>query len=264
MHPLDPQVSALMRAVGEEIILPRWRRLAAHEVDEKTPGDPVTIADRESEARLSAALAALLPGSSVIGEEAASADPALLDRVGDGQVWIIDPLDGTKNFAEGEGPFAIMVGLLRDGVSEAGWILSPQSGRMCHALRGGGAFVNGRPIRARRSEGLLPQAAIAHYFMPADRQADVLARARGKLEIIAIPRCAGEQYPRLALGQNDIALFERSYAWDHVPGALLLQEAGGKVARVDGTPYRADQLNGGMVGAASPQLWDEAVRILFG
>lgn len=262
-HPLDGAVTALMRAVGDEIILPRWQRLAAHEVDEKTPGDPVTIADRESEARLSEELVRLLPGSSVIGEEAVSASPALIEGIGDGVVWIIDPLDGTKNFSEGSGPFAIMVGLLKDGVSEAGWILDPRTGRLCHAVRGGGAYVDGRRIHAMRSPHRLPQAAIAHYFMPEDRQADVLRRSEGRLDIVAIPRCAGEQYPRLALGANDIALFERSYAWDHVPGALLLEEAGGKVARLDGTGYRADQPSGGMIGAASPALWKEAVRILF-
>lgn len=264
MERLHAPVTALMRAVGNEIILPRWRNLATHEVNDKTPGDPVTIADHESEARLTDALARLLPGSRVIGEEAATACPALLDGIASGLVWIIDPLDGTKNFAEGQGPFAIMVGLIADGVAQAGWILDPRTGRMCHALRGGGAFVDDMPIHASRSAHRLPQAAIAHYFMPAERQADVLQRAAGKFDIVAIPRCAGEQYPRLALGANDIALFERTHPWDHVPGALLLEEAGGKVARVDGTPYRAGQPHGGMIGAASPALWEEAARILFG
>ena len=264
MHALDIEVGRLMRSVGTDIILPRWRNLAGHEVREKVPGDPVTIADHESEAYLTEALAKLLPGSSVIGEEAVAADPTLLDAIADGTVWIIDPLDGTKNFSEGEGPFAIMVGLLVDGIAEAGWILDPRTDRMCSATRGGGAFINGERITARPSGQPLPLGAIAPYFMPTDRQADVRRRAVGKIEIVAIPRCAGEQYPRLVLGENDIALFERSLPWDHVPGALLLEEAGGKLARQDGSPYRVDTPGTGLIGAASPALWDEAARILFG
>jgi fructose-1,6-bisphosphatase/inositol monophosphatase family enzyme len=263
MHALDRQVSALMFSVAAEIILPRFRSLAAHEIHEKTPGDLVTIADQESEDRLSEELARLLPESRVIGEEAVAADPSLLDGIGSGVVWIIDPLDGTLNFAEGKSPFAIMIGLLADGVAQAGWILDPITKRMCHGTRGAGAFVDGERIFTRPTGGALPIGAIAPYFLPADRKAALEARAQGKIDIVAIPRCAGEQYPRLALGQNDIALYERSHPWDHVPGALFLEEAGGKLARPDGSSYKVDIPGTGLIGAATPKLWDEAVHILY-
>ena len=67
-----------------------------------------------------------------------------------------------------------------------------------------------------------------------------------------------EQYPRLGLGQNDVSIFERTLSWDHAAGALWLEEAGGKVARPDGTPYRVDEWDRkGLLGAASPRLWDD-------
>ena len=116
---------------------------------------------------------------------------------------------------------------------------------------------------AQRSGAALPKAAIATYFMPADRQEDVRRRAAGKLEIVSIPRCAGEQYPRLILGQNDIALYERTHIWDHAPGALMLEEAGGKIARNDGSPYRLDVPGTGAIAASSPDLWDLAHEVLF-
>lgn len=264
MHALYEPVSAMMRDVAATIMMPRFRRLAAADVSEKTPGDHVTIVDRESEARLSEALARLLPEARVIGEEAVSDDAAIVDRIGDGAAWIIDPLDGTNNFTEGKAPFAIMIGLAIDGTREAGWIYDPIQDRLCHAVRGGGCWVDGARIFARPSPGALPKAAIATYFMPADRQADVRARAIEKLEIVDIPRCAGEQYPRLFLGANDIALFERTHPWDHAAGALMLEEAGGKVARNDGAPFRLDVPGHGAIAAASPRLWDEAAAILFG
>ncbi|KKC27563.1 inositol monophosphatase family protein [Sphingomonas sp. SRS2] len=263
MHPLYRPVLDLMQIVARDIMMPRYRKLATHEFAEKTPGDFVTIVDQESEALLSAELAKLLPGARIIGEEAAAADPSIVDRVGEGPAWIIDPLDGTNNFTEGKSPFCIMIGLSLDGEREAGWILDPVTGRVFHAMRDGGCFADGEKLCVRRPSGGLPKAAIATYFMSEERQADVRRRAAGKIEIVDIPRCAGEQYPRLILGQNDIALFERTQVWDHAPGALMLEEAGGKIARHDGAPYRLAVPGIGAIAANSPEMWDLAKAVLF-
>jgi len=261
---LTRRVATMMEEVAAEIMLPRFRRLAAHEVSEKSPGDLVTIVDQESEERLSAGLAALLPEARIVGEEAAAADPSILEGLHEGTVWVIDPLDGTMNFAEGKHPFAIMVALLADGETQGGWILDPVSGRLCHASRGQGAFVDGDRVTSRATGAPLPIGAIATYFLTPERQADIETRAAGKIEIVSIPRCAGEQYPRLALGQNDLTLFERTLPWDHLPGALFLEEAGGRLARPDGSPYRVADPGKGLIGAATPSLWDAAAEILFG
>lgn len=264
MHQLDPHVTPLMREVATRIMMPRFRMLAAHEIMEKTPGDPVTIVDHESEAFLTERLASLIPGARVVGEEAAAADPAILDALDKGTAWIIDPLDGTKNFSEGKPPFAIMIGLVVDGVREAGWILDPVSGRICHAGRGLGTFIDGERVRARASGGDLPLTAIAVYFMTEQRRKDILARSEGRLKVVDIPRCAGEQYPRLILGINDVALFERTHAWDHAAGALMLEEAGGMIARPDGAPYLIGVPGHGAIAAASPELWETAASVLVG
>ena len=263
MHALYQPVLDLMLLVARDIMMPRYRRLAADEFAEKTPGDFVTIVDRESEALLSDRLARLLPEARIIGEEASAADPALVEQVGSGVAWIIDPLDGTNNFTEGKTPFAIMIGLSIDGAREAGWILDPVTNRICHAVRGGGCFIDGERVAARGSGAALPKAAIATYFMSPERQADVRRRAQGKLEIVDIPRCAGEQYPRLILGANDIALFERTHIWDHAAGALMLEEAGGRIARNDGSPYRLDVPGTGAIAASSPAHWELARTVLF-
>jgi fructose-1,6-bisphosphatase/inositol monophosphatase family enzyme len=264
MHGLHRPVSALMRRVATDIMMPRFRNLTADQVSDKTPGDPVTIVDRESEALLTEELARLLPGTGVVGEEAASLDPAVLDGIARGAVWIIDPLDGTKNFAEGKHPFAIMIALVIDGEREAGWILDPVTDRMCHAGRGLGAFVDDVRLHTRPTDGALPVAALALHFLEEPRRLDLIARSEGKLDLVAIPRCAGEQYPRLVLGQNDIALFERTWPWDHAPGGLFLEEAGGRIARPDGSPYRIGVPGTGAIAAASPALWDRAAEVMFG
>src|SRR5262249_31532208 len=111
---VDPAaVIALMREVAATHILPRFRKLAAHEIHEKAPGNLVTIADLEAERALTPALTALIPGSLVVGEEAVAHDPAILDRLaGDDPVWVVDPVDGTQNFTKAVPCFAVIVALV--------------------------------------------------------------------------------------------------------------------------------------------------------
>ena len=259
----DPVVT-LMRAVGRDIVMPRYRNLTADQISEKAADDFVTIADRESEARLAEGLAAILPEAGIIGEEACAADPSILDRAGEGLNWIIDPIDGTGNFAAGRPPFGIMVALADAGVTLAGWILDPLSGRMCHAMLGGGSHIDGERVSARESGDPLPVAALAVYFMTPQERADIERRSAGRFALVDIPRCAAEQYPRLVLGQNDVSVFARTLPWDHAAGCLFLNEAGGRCERLDGSPYRVGDLRRGLLGASSPRLWDEAAGILFG
>jgi fructose-1,6-bisphosphatase/inositol monophosphatase family enzyme len=263
-HVLHGPVEALMRAVAAEIMMPRFRDLAAGEIAEKSPGDYVTVVDTLSEARITEALTALLPGSIVVGEEAVAADPASVTGVTAPLAWIVDPLDGTGNFAAGRTPFAIMIALAADGVIEAGWILDPVTDRLCSATRGKGAFVNGERVTARPTGRKLPIGGLATRYLPEDIRADVDARIVGRIESVPVAHCAGEQYPRLVLGENDIALFWRSMPWDHAPGALFLEEAGGRIARPNGDPYRVGDDRVGLLAAASSALWDEAAEILFG
>lgn len=253
---LDRDVAALLRRVAETAILPRYQRLAADEVSEKAADDAVTIADTESEAMLSEALARLLPEATIVGEEAVHADPALMDRLGDGLCWIIDPLDGTNNFAKGKPPFGILLALAEAGECVAGWIYDPLQNRLCTARRGGGAWINGERLTARTSGQEPPVAATSLMFLDQDRREEMRRHIAPHYTLVDIPRCAAEQYPRLALGTNDLSVFERTYAWDHAAGVLFLNEAGGKAARLDGSVYRVDDRRTGLIGAASPALWD--------
>ncbi len=262
MSALDSEVHALMRAASERAILPRWRQLAAHEVERKASGgllpDVVTIADREAEAILTQGLARLLPEAAIVGEEACHADAALLDRLGETLCWIVDPLDGTNNFAAGKAPFGILIALAERGETVAGWIYDCLSGRLCHAHRGGGAFVDGERTEARETGACPPIAANSLIYMQPARREAVRAAIEPHYTLVDIPRCAAEQYPRLVLGQNDVALFERTLPWDHAAGALFVNEAGGKAARPDGSEYRVVlHAQPGLLAAASERLWDE-------
>ena len=263
-HPLSEQVAALMREAAEKAILPRYQALASHEITEKSADDFVTIADHESEAILSAGLARLLPEAAVVGEEAAFADAAVLDRLGDSLCWIVDPVDGTWNFSHGQPPFGILVALAEAGETLAGWLYDPLARRLCHAHKGHGAWIDGERVQARGTGGQPPVAAIGLSYMEPEKRAAVEREVVPHYRTVAIPRCAAEQYPRLVLGQNDISIFERTLPWDHAAGVLFLNEAGGKAARIDGSPYRVDDQRRGLIGAATPRLWDDLAGRMAG
>lgn len=257
--PLHDEVTALMRTVAARVVIPRFRTLAAHEIAEKTPGEIVTCVDREAEGRLRDGLDRLGLRARIVGEEQAADDPAVLDDIGTGLVWLIDPLDGTANFAAGREPFGMMIALVGDGEPIAGWMLDPVSGRLCHAERGFGASIDGRPVCTRNSGRDRPVAALATQFMTPAHRVRVHAEATRRLTLEPIPRCAAESYPRLVLGRNDIALFQRILPWDHAAGVLFLTEAGGHATHWDGHSYRVDSQSTGLVVAANELLWEAAI-----
>ena len=260
---LTAGVLAVLQDAASRAVLPRYQSLAAHEIDAKAADDVVTVADKEAELILAEGLARLLPEAAIVGEEAAHADPALLDRLGDALCWIIDPIDGTNNYAAGKPPFGLMVALSQGGETVAGWILDPLSGRLCHAHRGAGAFVGEERITARATGQTPPIAAISLVFMDQAKREAMKAHIAPHYALVDIPRCAAEQYPRLVLGVNDVSIFERTLAWDHAAGVLFVNEAGGKAARPDGRPYRVDEAHlPGLIGAASEVLWEDlALRL---
>lgn len=262
LHPLHAPVADLLRRVGQDVLLRHFRQLADHHITEKSPGELVTIADHESEALLEAGLAPLLPDASIVGEEAAAADPGVLDRLQHDQAWIIDPIDGTHNFAHGTAPFGMLIALAQGGETEAGWIYDPLRDRLCHAWRGHGAYVGDEPVGARPTGETPPVGAISTLFVTEPRASLLRARAEARYRLVDIPRCAAEQYPRLVLGENDVTLYERTLPWDHAAGALFLEEAGGRARRTDGSPYRPGDARTGMIAAASPALWDAAAAQL--
>lgn len=264
---LDSDIGALLRRVAETAIMPRFQRLRDGDVKEKTPGEFVTVADHEAEAMLTESLSILLPGSRVVGEEACAADPSHLEGLDKGLVWVVDPLDGTAHFAAGREPFGTMVALAADGETLGGWIYNPARKLMYTGSLGQGAFEVDAAGTVRRLKTADPPdkpiAGLATQFMTPELREATQARARAAFDIHPIPRCAAEHYPRLCRSENHVALFQRTLPWDHAAGALILAEAGGHVARWDGTPFRFYDNGLGILAAVGRDAWDKAAKVLF-
>ncbi|MGP3982240.1 inositol monophosphatase family protein [Streptomyces sp. KR80] len=231
---------AVRKAAAAEI-MPRYRQLAAHEIIEKNgPHDLVTVADRLAEEHLTASLTTLLPGSVVVGEEAVHADPAVLGALhGDAPVWIIDPVDGTRQFVHGDPGFATLVALAEQGEVLASWTYAPALDQMAVAVRGRGAYLNGERLHSGSAD---PDAVLEIATSHPDFTSLEEDQAFARLVVSGVaPRpcgSAGLEYLHVAQGVLGAVAFGWENPWDHAAGLLLVAEAGGASATVAGEPFR--------------------------
>ena len=225
MLPNAKQVIKIIQSVSETLILPRYCQLRDSEIKEKSPGDFVTIVDIEVEKFLKKQLIKLVPGSIAIGEEEVEYSPIVLDRLkGDRPVWVLDPLDGTGNFAIGQKPFAVIVAYCHGGETLMGWVHDPLTGETIWAIKGQGCWAGNRrleltnPPNFRDMKGSLDK-----------RYAERIKAIEGSPQNLRRVGCVGKDYIDLALGNLNFARY--SYylkPWDHAAGVLLYTEAGGK------------------------------------
>jgi 3'(2'), 5'-bisphosphate nucleotidase len=203
----------------------------------KRDASPVTDADERAEAVIVPALEALLPGVPVVAEEAVSR--GYVPRL-EGSFWLVDPLDGTREFIGRNGEFTVNVALIEAGVPVLGVVLAPALGRLFAGATGLGAFVEdaegrhaiacrpvpaeGMTVVASRSHG--DAAALAAFL--AGRKVASLAHAGSSLKLCLVAAGEADLYPRLG----------RTMEWDIAAGHAVLRAAGGQVCSLDGTALR--------------------------
>ena len=228
-------ITNIARRAGEVILQVYATDFAVRGKDDASP---VTQADEQAEALILESLAALAPGIPVVAEESAAAG-----RVPDlaslgGRFWLVDPLDGTKEFISRNGEFTVNIALVEDGVPTLGVVFAPAIGRLFAGAAGLGARVEDsegrRPItcRAVPGEGLTVVASRSHgdaaaldAFL-AGRKVASLASAGSSLKLCLVAAGEADLYPRLG----------RTMEWDIAAGHAVVLAAGGQVCRLDGTP----------------------------
>ncbi|MEV5981112.1 inositol monophosphatase family protein [Streptomyces sp. NPDC052114] len=239
-HGVREVEEALRKAAAAEVT-PRFRQLAEGDVVEKTgPHDMVTVADRRAEEQLTTDLAALLPGSVVVGEEAVHADPARYEEIsGDAPVWIVDPVDGTRQFVHGDPGFCMLVALAVDGEVQASWTYAPVLDQFAVAVRGKGAWLNGeRLVSGAPEDGAEIEVATSHPDFTTEEQKRALLGLRAPGVRPRPCGSAGLEYLAIARGELDAVAFSWELAWDHAAGMLLVEEAGGTDLTLTGERFR--------------------------
>lgn len=247
------QVARIIREAAEAEILPRFKNLQALQIREKKPNQLVTEADIEAEKVLSRRLREVLDGS-VVGEEGVESDPALMTALErPGVVWVIDPVDGTANFAHGNPRFAVVVALVIDGVTQAGWIHDPIPNRTIIAELGRGAWRGDTRLKVSAE---VPLAQMAGSVKKRGRVADHVLH-------VARRGSAAHDYLDLVTGKLHFAHFKKLMPWDHAAGVLIHAEAGGFGAMMDGSAYTPVlHAEGQVLLAPGEQSWRELAPLI--
>lgn len=254
-------VAALIREVAAAEILPRFQSLNDKEINRKAFGELVTDADEQAEKALSRGLRGLMSGSLVVGEEGTAKDPSLLARLGGRDpVWIIDPVDGTYNFARGCEPFVIIVALDLDGETVMGWIYEPRTDRMAVAERGSGARLDGHIMSVASGKRLEEMTGFVSTKFFAVEFRDRAQRLSNQIAARNHKHCIGAEYIELAKGQVDMVATGRLYPWDHAAGVLIHAEAGGHSGMLDGRSYASTIHDGVLILAPDMKCWTEIAQ----
>lgn len=244
------QVLQLLQETADEVIRPRWRDLAADEVAEKNPGDYVTVADHESEERITAALQKAYPGALIVGEEAAAVDLSIVERVPlVDHAFVVDPVDGTRNFIQGSKNYAVMVGEVRRGEIVRGWIWQPELARAWVAELGAGTTCNGERVRRPAPDLNDVRGSTTHRRL-------LRRRPPGVGELGYTLYACGIDYPNICLGLGDFLIYRNMKPWDHVPGSLMLREMGGVSRTADGVDYQAAPSDSPLIVAVNEEVWE--------
>ncbi len=253
---LVEELDLLLRAAARTEIMPRFRKLDPAGIRTKTgPLDLVTDADEAAEAMIAQGLSRHFPGCLVIGEEAAAHDPDLLDRLAGAELaFVVDPIDGTSNYAAGLPLFGTMAAAIVRGEVVASVIHDPVIDSSSLALRGEGAWEQAadgtrRDLRVGPSVPVDRMTGSASWrYLPQEMRRVVLPNLAHVAQAYDF-RCAAHEYRMLAAGHCHFLLFNKLLPWDHLPGWLLHREAGGYAARFDGSAYRPGLTGGGLICA---------------
>ncbi len=234
----DESASGKLLAVAAEAVLragaiQKERYGQEVRIDYKGEINLVTEVDHACEAVVLEILRSRFPDHDVVTEETA------LARRGSRYVWYVDPLDGTTNFAHGYPCFCSSVGVAKDGVVVAGAVYEPLKCELFTAERGAGAFLNGRRLKVSGASELLKSLLLTGF--PYDLREDLPGKLRlfnrlmGEARAIRRDGSAAVDLSYVAAGRVDGFWEEKLHSWDMAAGMLMVEEAGGRVSRFDGT-----------------------------
>lgn len=265
------RLDAILREAARREVMPRFRRLAAGDIRAKrNPVDVVTEADEAAERFICAELAKAFPGAALIGEEAVTEDPSLLANLGQADLAIvIDPIDGTLNYASDLSLFAVMAAVVVRGEIVAAVIHDPTADDSAMALRGEGAWMASadgasRDLRVAAAVATRQMNGMASWqYFPEPLRSTLPGRFPAFLEVGSL-RCCGQEYRLAAAGRLQFLLYGVLNPWDHAPGVLLYSEAGGHARLLDGRTYSPAGRPAGLLCAPDAESWRAIRSVLLG
>ena len=266
----DEAVFLVLKQVSEAIILPRYKRLLDTDISTKTnETDFVTIADREAEVEIISKLLMLLPGSRCIGEESVAEGRCDITALDADYIWIVDPIDGTRNFVAGSEHFCCMVSLIGESKPLRSWIYRPLVGDAVVAGKDKGVshyLATGEVVackpRWHQSELPLLQGTLNAMGFDLSIREEVRNKLRGLKGRFHLGS-AGIDAVYIALGQSDYLMHSKLTPWDSVPVELTCRELGYYVRLApDETPFHW-QAKGVLLAASTKEQWQKLADFIW-
>ncbi|KAA0697553.1 inositol monophosphatase [Neorhizobium sp. P12A] len=260
-----------IREAAQAEIMPRFRNLGVADIAEKTSAiDLVTEADLLAEKRITAMLRERFPSALIVGEEAYEADKSVVPALADAELaFVIDPIDGTFNFAGGFPVFGTILAVAVKGETVAGIIHDPVLGDTLSAIKGAGTYLNrkdGQSTRLKVADAIdLSQmvGGISWGHMDEPDRSRIAANM-SKVRMTFSFNCSAYEYWMVASGKMHFIGHSKLMPWDHLAGVLAHQEAGGHTAKFDGSPYRPGEISGGIISAPDRESWQIIRREIVG
>jgi len=254
---------ATARAAADVEIMPRFANLAAADIKTKAhASDFVTVADVAAEEMIERQVRAAWGDDFLfIGEEVMERRPTLIDQLMEApRAVVVDPIDGTFNYANGVPAFAVIISVVEHGEVTGGVIYDPLRRDAACAIAGGGAFLTGdgrpdRPLRVAPAAPLSEMQGCAGWYYAAADERDRLLDGLKQVSNVMNYRCGGQEMRLLVAGRIDYCYYHKLSPWDHAAGWLIHREAGGHSALIDGTPYRPDLRAGGLLMTPDAASW---------
>lgn len=265
------RLAAIMAEAAETEIMPRFRSLGTGGIREKNGAlDLVTDADEQAEWRIRDACAKAFPNALFVGEESVARDYGLMAKIADADLCIIvDPIDGTSNFAWGLPLFGVMAGIVSKGETVAGLIYDPVGRDWRMALKGQGAWAinaggSTSDLKVASPAPLAEMTGLSSWYLMPEPQRSATVANLAKTQACFNYRCAAYEYRMIADGVVHFTLHYKLMPWDHAAGVLIHSEAGGYSALLDGSPYSATKHEGGIISAPDRASWEIIRRELAG
>ncbi|MDC1296584.1 inositol monophosphatase [Alphaproteobacteria bacterium] len=261
----DNDIRDKLYNISKSIIIPKYKNLKEIDIKLKNKKDLVTSVDINVENILKVFLQELLPNSLFIGEESFFLDANLINAYKENQYcWTVDPIDGTSNYVNGKDRFAIMIALTFKETILQTWIYKPLNDEFIYSKLGHGTFINEKKIYNKiYTDVSKSTGSISSKYWDKDSYHKI-ENIKNKFKQVNSYGCIGFEYVDIAEGNRNFTILSKLSPWDHIPGVLIVKEAGCSVMHFDKTNYNYINKKNNLVVANSDSLLDEIINLIGG
>ncbi len=264
MHIIDNEkIKSILYEISKTKLLPHFKNLKSDQIKYKNNSEIVTSIDIEIENSLKKILTQLIKNSNFIGEEIYTQKPEILDFYNKEQYcWTVDPIDGTSNYVKGKEYFAIMIALTFKSKIIQSWIYKPITEEFMYSIYGKGTFLNNKKILNINYISISNAiGAISPKYWDKKLEDKIKILKNYFLEINSYGSI-GCEYFDIALGKRNFVILSKLSPWDHLPGVLIVREAGGCDSHFNNLKYIFNKQSKNLIVSNSKELNIEIINKL--